>query len=91
MSSPSVDSPLDQDITANEVVTALAKLRLRKAPGIDGITSGLFLSASEVLVPPLTHLFNHMFAGQFPECLSAGVIHPIFKKGDPNDPQIIEG
>ena len=91
MSSPSVDSPLDHDITESEVVTALAKLRLRKAPGVDGITSELLLSASEVLVPPLTHLFNHIFAGKFPECLSAGVIHPIFKKGDPNDPQNYRG
>jgi hypothetical protein len=27
-----------------------------------------------------------MFDGRFPQCLSIGVMHPIFKKGDINDP-----
>jgi hypothetical protein len=40
--SPNVDqSPLDADISEDEVIAALGKLRLKKAPGIDGISTEL--------------------------------------------------
>ena len=79
-------SSLDHDITENEVSAALAKLHSHKAPGIDGITSEMLVAAGDILATPLSYLFNQMFDRQFPDCLSTGFIHPIFKKGDPNDP-----
>jgi hypothetical protein len=79
-------SPLDADISEEEVMAALGKLRSKNAPGIDGISAELLKSAIDVMVTPLTGLFNHMFEGRFPQCLSTGVIDPIFKKGVINDP-----
>ncbi len=85
--SPNVDqSPVDADKSEDEVIAALSKLHSKKAPGIDGISAELVKSAIDVLVTPVTELFNDMFNGLYPQCLSIGVIHPIFKKGDINDP-----
>jgi hypothetical protein len=84
--SPIVDqSPPDADISKDEVIAVLGKLRSKKAPGSDGISAEPSKSGIDVLVTPSTDFFNHMFDGRFPHCQSIGVIHRIFKKGDIND------
>jgi hypothetical protein len=56
--SPSEDqSNLDADISEDEVIAALGKLRSKKAPGIAGISAELLKSAIDVLVTPLTESY----------------------------------
>jgi hypothetical protein len=62
-----------------------------KAAGIDGITAEFLLIASDMLLPNLTCLFNKMFSGEYPDSLSTGIIHPILKSGDANDPDNYRG
>ena len=75
---------LDTNITEDEVLSALKKMHKGKAAGVDGITTELLLIASDVLLPHLTRLFNSMFSGEYPDSLSTGILHPIFKSGDTN-------
>jgi len=82
---------LDLDITEDEVVSALKKMHRGKAAGIDGITTEFLLFASDILLPYLTCLFNKMFSKEYPDSLSTGIIHPILKSGDINDPDNYRG
>jgi hypothetical protein len=82
---------LDLDITEDEVGSALRKMHRGKAAGIDGITTEFLLLASDILLPYLTCLFNKMFSGEYPSSFSSGIIHPILKSGDPNDPRKYRG
>ena len=51
-----------------------------------------FISASSILLEPLEVLFNKVFeSGKFPSDWSTGVIIPIHKKGDANDPNNYRG
>jgi hypothetical protein len=89
--SESFPHALDLDITEDEVGSALRKMHKGKAAGIDGITTQFLLLASDILMPYLTCLFNKMFSGEYPNSLSSGIIHPILKSGDPNDPSNYRG
>ena len=61
------------------------------AAGIDGIRAEYMLDAEDFLVAPLCMTFNQMLHAGVPKHWCMGVIHPIFKGGDSNDPDNYRG
>ena len=85
------DLQLNADISSEEILLAFKRLKRHKAAGIDGIKPEFLLDAEDILVHPLTVTFNQMLHKGVPEHWCMGVIHPIFKSGDPNDPSNYRG
>ena len=81
-----LDANLNAPITPEEVQAALKRLKRHKAAGFNGIKPEFLLDAADLLLQPLTCAFNQMLAHGVPESWCMGVIHPIFKAGDANDP-----
>ncbi len=79
-------SDLNADITLDEIAAVVKRLKRNKAAGIDGIKAEFILDAYTILAPHLQRVFNAMLHNHFPPELAVGVIHPIYKNGDPKDP-----
>jgi hypothetical protein len=78
---------LNQEVSAKEVQAGLAAMKNGRAADIYGMTADLLKAAIEVLSPVITMVFNRLFrAGVFPEDWNVGLLVPIFKKGDVDDP-----
>jgi len=73
---------LNADITLVELLQALKKLQRNKAAGLDGIKVEFILDVGELLHMPLLTAFNCFLREGFPEALSTGVVHMLFKGGD---------
>lgn len=66
-----------------EVSNVIENLKLRKAPGIDGINVETLKAMKKHILKPLVFLLNKMFiTGTFPQCLKIGIVKPLYKKGD---------
>ena len=76
----------DSAITLKEVATALDKLNRHKVAGADGILADFLKDGKSCLLQPLCCLFNKILEEGLPDTLSTGIIHPVYKKGNPNDP-----
>ncbi len=79
-------SELNADITLAEIAAVVKRLKRNKAAGLDGIKAEYIVDAYQILAPYLLRTFNQLLDNTFPVELSVGVIHPIFKSGDPTDP-----
>ena len=73
----------DSAITPAEVAAAPDILKRHKAAGIDSILPDILKDGKSSLVQPFCCLLNKILEEGL---LSMGVIRPISKKGDPNDP-----
>ena len=82
---PAIDF-LNAEITHEDVIAALKRLKRNKAAGVDGIRAEFILDASEVLLDPLVQTFNQVLSSGVPSAWCTGLIHPISKAGDPDDP-----
>lgn len=66
----------------DEIAAAIASLAPAKAPGQDGIPLDFYAAYSEVLVPELLKLYNHIFeSGSLPESFRQAVIIVLPKPG----------
>lgn len=76
---------METNIKTEEVEAALARMKTRKAADIDFLVVELLRAGVlELLTGPLTAVFNEIFTtGHFPSRWNVGLLHPIFKKGDP--------
>jgi exonuclease III len=75
-----------EDITIEEVVKAIKKLKNGKAAGVDGIQAELLKYGGDELVRRITTLCNHIWTtGDIPADWCDGIIIPIPKKGDLRD------
>ena len=77
---------LNAAITHEDVSAALKRLKRNKAAGVDGIRAEFILDACDVLLDPLVQTFNQVLNEGVPPAWCTGLIHPIFKSGDPDDP-----
>lgn len=69
-----------------EVSNVIEDLKLKKAPGVDGITAETLKAIKKYIIKPLAYLINEIFSvGIFPQCLKNAIIKPLFKKGDKFD------
>jgi exonuclease III len=80
------DDILDVNISHEEVITAIHKLKCNKSAGIDGLVGEVFKSAEDIIVPAVTDLFNVIYdSGIYPTAWSKGVVVPIPKKANTDD------
>jgi len=73
---------LNVNITLAELLQALKKLQRNKVAGLDGMKVEFILDVGKLLHMPLLTTFNCFLAEGFPETLSTGVVHTLFKGGD---------
>ncbi|CAG2226468.1 unnamed protein product [Mytilus edulis] len=68
-------SYLDSDITSEEILSEIKKLKNNKSPGEDGLSGEFYKCLSSTLLPVLLKLFNEIFhTGDFPECWSTAIV-----------------
>ena len=84
------NTELDKPITADEILEAAKKLKLRKAVGGDDISNEQIKASVDVLKNTLCKIFNIVFTtGVIPTMWTEGIIKPIYKKkgskGDPDN------
>ena len=82
---------LNAHVTLDEVKAAFKRLKRNKAAGTDGSRAEFLLDAVDVLLKPLAQVFTHMLMNGVPSDWCKGIIHPIFKSGDVNDPSNYRG
>ncbi len=63
----------------------LKKLQRNKAVGLDGMKAKFILDVGKLLHMPLLTTFNCFLAKGFPEALSIGVVHALFKGGNASE------
>ncbi len=73
---------LNTYITLVELLQALKSLQRNKVAGLDGMKVEFILDAGELLHMPLLITFNYFLVEGFPEALSIGVVHVLFKGDD---------
>ena len=79
-------------ITVEEVIVAINKLNRCKASGIDGLINEYFIESKDIISGHICDIFNAIFdSGCFPEEWTKGIIIPLHKKGDKNDPNNYRG
>jgi hypothetical protein len=82
----------ENDITEQEILTAIRSLKLSKAAGPDAMIPEFFKFAALHMMPFLAKLFNKLYAtGTYPKTWSEAIIHPIHKKGDIDVPDNYRG
>ena len=78
---------LNGPITAEEIKKAMQKLKCKKAADVDGISAKFYKYGCNELLPTLELLFNTILTnGEYPSRWAAGIIHPVYKKGDHDVP-----
>lgn len=76
-------TPTDED----EVGKLIADMKPDSAPGMDQCTPKLIKQMREVLLGPITHIFNlSLSSGTFPESWKTAIVTPILKSGDKSNP-----
>ena len=85
------NSELNDMVTPTEVKAAFQRLKRHKAAGMDGIKAEFLLDAEDMLIQPLAVTFTQMLSHGVPQSWCTGVIHPIFKSGDADDPSNYRG
>ena len=87
-----VEPTLDAPFSTDEVIAAINTLLRNKAGGLDTITNNMLKAGRIIIAPLLVKLFNKILALQyFPKAWSKGLIIPIFKSGDMDDPDNYRG
>ena len=82
----------DDEISVEEVKSAINGLKKHKAPGIDTLDPPVYKSFTEPLINHLTMLYNQVLSsGEYPSTWSVGKIKPIFKNGSKSDPNNYRG
>ncbi len=83
---------LDNQITYNEVIKAIALLKKCKSTGVDKLLNEYFIEACDILAGYITTIFNMILnTGKFPLAWTEEIIVPIHKKGDKSDPSNYRG
>ena len=85
-------SELDYRVSESEVRKAVGKLKNGKSAGADSIPNEMLKSGKELLIPPLTRIFNLVLSlGTFPDIWNNSILTTIYKKGDPYAPENYRG
>jgi len=86
------DFDLDRDITEEEVSRVIERAKNNKAPGYDCIPVEFFKNATPLFLTMLTIAFNCILnTGQVPLSFKQSIIFPLFKTGDPQNPENYRG
>ena len=88
---------LNKPFNVEEIKKWLKKLKAKKAPGIDSITSDILKCSSDELLKIIRDLFNKRFinlildTGYYPENWNFGIIPTLYKSGPRSDPSNYRG
>ena len=83
---------LDREITEKEILDNTCTLKNKKASGLDSISNEMLKSSIQIMLPSIKKLFNHIINTEiFPQEWAKGLILPIFKTGDRDDPSNYRG
>ena len=75
------------EVNEEEVLNKIKRLKEGKAAGPDGMAPGILIRVKEVIVKPLTIIFNmSLRQGIVPRDWRVANVTPIFKKGKKDDP-----
>lgn len=78
-----INDELVPNFQENEIYHSLKKLKADKSPGPDGITNEMLSTGKEILVKPLTDLFNLVLSKkEIPKQWTNSHIVLLYKKGD---------
>lgn len=84
---PNFHPYFDSDITLDELLSAISKLKNKKSPGLDKIPNEALKNLSPAWYAYILNLFNSILRDEkIPMEWLITEIKPMFKKGDPNDP-----
>ena len=84
--------PLDYVITMEELAVATAILKNGKCPGLDNIINEMLICIFKTYPHVILSLFNRIFETETAiHSWYTAIIVPIFKKGDPNNPDNYRG
>ena len=71
-----------RNISAHELMEAVAQIKTNKSPGIDGISAKLLKDAGDTISESLANIFNlSLQSGTFPDDWKLARITPIYKDG----------
>ena len=77
---------LNKPFDLEEIKQGIKRLKTKKAPGIDCISSEMIKCSNNALLSKITKLFNLIFDfGYYPETWNHGLIHSIHKSGSKLD------
>ena len=86
------DEELEKDIAMTELREAIFSQKNNKSIGPDEISAEIYKCAFEDIAPFILKLFNRLLSnGEYPICFGEGIIHPIHKGGDKNNPKNYRG
>ena len=81
-----IDNILNRNFNLHEVKAMIAKLKDKKAAGIDTMISELLKNLDEPTLNIIVKIMNKIFdTGEFPEEWAVGIIVILFKGGEKND------
>ena len=68
------------------MIDIVHNLKINKAAGYDGLSNKLLKEVIDVIVSPITHVFNlSIVHGVVPLCMKIAKVVPIFKKGNSHE------
>ena len=83
---------LDEPITQTEIKNAIKRLKTNKSCSTDCLLNEYFIESIDILIEPIQMIFNHILDSKvFPSMWAEGIIVPIFKKVDKNEPSNYRG
>ncbi len=75
-----------EPITKYELETEIRNLNPKKSPGYDGLSVKVIRSVTDVILEPLSYIFNLTFiSGNIPDNLKTALITPVFKANENNE------
>ena len=85
-------TPLDYQITHQEISKCVSKLKNGKSPGSDQILNEFIKFGITTIIPAVTKLFNNVYSsGIFPDLWASSMIKPLHKGGPTIDPSNYRG
>lgn len=85
-------SVLDKVFTNSEVSSAIRKLKSGKATAMDIVSNDILKASSPYIVDYILQLFNYILSSEiFPDIWGLGIIFPLFKSGEQDDPNNYRG
>ena len=82
---------LDSPFTIEEISKGIRELKLRKASGNDSISNEMIIAGAPTILPFLVSFFNEILKSHYPENWCKGIITPIHKQGEIDNPDNYRG
>ena len=83
---------MDKPFEVQEMLRGVSRLKNKKSNGFDAISNEMIKSSRHITAPVLANLFNAMLEAEyFPKLWGIGLMVPIFKSGEIDDPDNYRG